>query len=173
MPLNIRLTLYNSIFRSHMEFGILAWGGVAQNKLKKITNLQKKCVRNVANKLFRSHTDPIFSSLGILKFKDLFRVNCSIFVHKYLNGKLPESFVDKFTPFHEPNRTNSLIIGNPKSQSLNSYPTNFLPKIWNTNSLDLKNNSSLNSFKNNLIKTVLSSYPATTKCNSATCPDCR
>ena len=44
LPQHIRLTLYNSLFRSHLEFGILAWGGVATSKLKSIINLQKKCV---------------------------------------------------------------------------------------------------------------------------------
>ena len=61
-----------------MEFGILAWGGINKTKLSKIINLQKKCVRNVAGKQYRSHTDPIFSKLGILKFDDLLQYNSSI-----------------------------------------------------------------------------------------------
>ena len=70
-------------------------GGVGPGKLKKITKLQKKCVRNVASKGHRSHTDPIFSSLTILKFEDLFKYNCSTFMHKYSQNKLPESFDTK------------------------------------------------------------------------------
>ena len=42
LPKKIRLTIYNSLFRSHMEFGILSWGGVSASKLDKITKLQKK-----------------------------------------------------------------------------------------------------------------------------------
>ena len=173
LPLNIRLTLYNSIFRSHMEFGILAWGGIALNKLKKITNLQKKCVRNVANKMYRSHSDPIFSKLGILKFDDIFKLNCSLFIHKYMNAKLPDSFENVFTPLTGSNRTNSLQVDITKSKSLSSFPTDFLPKVWNANSLHLKNITSLNSFKNNLKQSILSSYSAAVKCNSPTCPDCK
>ena len=41
LPKKIRLTIYNSLFRSHMEFGILSWGGVSASKLNKITKLQK------------------------------------------------------------------------------------------------------------------------------------
>ena len=41
LPKKIRLTLYNSLFKSHLEFGILAWGGVKETQLKKITTLQK------------------------------------------------------------------------------------------------------------------------------------
>ena len=95
-----------------MEFGILAWGGIALSKLKKITNLQKKCVCNVANKMYRSHSDPIFSTLGILKFDDLFKLNCSLFIHKYMNDKVPESFQNVFT--------NSLLVDKTKSKYLSS-----------------------------------------------------
>ena len=42
VPLHIRKMLYNSMFKSHLEFGILAWGGIKPSKLKCITNLQKK-----------------------------------------------------------------------------------------------------------------------------------
>ena len=90
-----------------MEFGILSWGGVSASKLDKITKLQKKCVRNVAGKRHNSHTDPIFSMLDLLKFSDVFQYSASIFMHKCINNKLPDSFQDFFTPFTIPNRTNS------------------------------------------------------------------
>ena len=35
LPLNIRKTLYNFMFKSHLEFGILAFGCAPQYKLKK------------------------------------------------------------------------------------------------------------------------------------------
>ena len=41
LPKKIRITIYNSLFRSHMEFGILAWGGISASKLDKVTKLQK------------------------------------------------------------------------------------------------------------------------------------
>ena len=77
LPKHIRMTLYNSLCRPHMEFGIIGWAGTKTTQLKGITQVQKKCVRNVAGKGYRSHTDPIFSKLGILKFTDLFTYNCS------------------------------------------------------------------------------------------------
>ena len=41
LPLRIRTTLYNSMFKSHLEFGILAFGCSKSSKLKKIETLQK------------------------------------------------------------------------------------------------------------------------------------
>ena len=91
LPLHIRKLLYNSIFRPHLEFGIIAWGGVKASQLKNINILQKKCIRNVANKQYRSHTDPLFSSLEIMKFKDLYKYNCILFMHKYAYARHPNT----------------------------------------------------------------------------------
>ena len=90
-----------------------------------------------------------------------------------MNDKLQESFEKVFTTLTGSNRTNSLQVDITKSKSLCSFPTDFLPKVWNANSLHLKNNTSLNSFKNNLKQSILSSYHSTVKCNSPTCPDCK
>ena len=41
MPLPVRKLLYNSLFRSYLEYGIIAWAGVKTSQLKSIINLQK------------------------------------------------------------------------------------------------------------------------------------
>ena len=70
LPMNIRLTIYNSLVRSHMKFGILSWGNALPSKITKIINIQKKCVRNVAGRDFKSHCDPLFKKLNVIKFQD-------------------------------------------------------------------------------------------------------
>ena len=72
-PLNIRIILYSSLVRPHLEYGVVAWGGARRSKLKKVMNIQKKCIRNVADRSLRSHSDPIFSAFKIMKLDDLFR----------------------------------------------------------------------------------------------------
>ena len=171
-PLKVRMTLYNSLFKSHLEFGILAWGGVGSGKLRKISKLQKKCVRSVASKGHRSHTDPIFSSLNILKLEDLFILNCSAFMHKYTHNKLPQSFDNMFTPMSQPNRTCGFKLDKIKNNSLSQYPMFFLPKVWNANSLELKNTSSYNTFKKSLYKSLIAKYPPILTCTDMACPDC-
>ena len=155
-----------------MEFGILAWGGISPSKLDKITKLQKKCVRNVAGKAHNSHTDPIFSMLGLLKFSDTFQYSSSLFMHKCISNKLPDSFQNFFTPFSIPNRSHSFKNSKAKNKFLETFPSFFLPKIWNTNSLGLRSTVNFKSFKNNLKQLIIGSSPPATKCNSAFCPDC-
>ena len=172
LPRHVRMTLYNSLFRSHMEFGVLAWGGVRPAKLKKITNLQKKCIRNVAGKTHRSHTDPLFSKLKTLKFNDLFNFNASVFMQKYANNKQPSSFANMFAPLLGNNRTNGFKIEKSKNAFLDQFPTFYLPKIWNNNNIQLKNNKSTGSFKNSLKKYLLSKYPEFVSCGDSLCSDC-
>ena len=134
--------------------------------------MQKKCIRNVASKGHRSQTDPIFSSLNILKFEDLFKYNCSTFMHKYSQNKLPESFHEMFSSMSQPNRTCGYKLDIIKNNSLSQYPIFFLPKIWNQNTLEIKMTKSLNIFKKNLHKSLIEKYPSMAKCQIRSCPDC-
>ena len=97
--------------------------------------VQKKCIQNVAGKGYWAHTDPIFSSLKILKYEDLFKLNCSKFMQSYTRDALPESFKNMSTPLSEPNRTNSFKLDRIKNNSFAHFLTYFLPKVWNSNSL--------------------------------------
>ncbi len=58
---------------------------------KKITSVQKKCVRNVACKHFKSHTSPIFSQYKIMKFNDILKYEGLTFMHKFAYARLPNS----------------------------------------------------------------------------------
>ena len=96
LPLKIRKTIYNSLFKSHLEYGFLAWGSATLGKLKQLKILQKKSVRNVANCGYRSHTDPLFKKLEIIKLEDLYTMSLQLFIHQVGNEKVPDSFEGKF-----------------------------------------------------------------------------
>jgi len=70
LPLQIRKTLYYSLFDSHLSFGNLLWGCAKKKFIKKIENLQEIYIRNVALKRFRAHTEPLFKQWCILNFPD-------------------------------------------------------------------------------------------------------
>jgi len=83
--------------------------------------MQKRCIRNLVSGNWLSHTDPLFGKLNILKFKDIFDVNSKIFMHKYFNSQLPESFNNMFTPFAAPNRTKNFILEKPRNKRLDTF----------------------------------------------------
>ena len=45
LPESLHRTLYQTLFESHISYGISVWGGVSTNKLEPIFLTQKKCIR--------------------------------------------------------------------------------------------------------------------------------
>ena len=165
LPANIRKLVYNSLVKSHIEYGIIAYGGVEKRKLDRIRSLQKRAIRIVALKHKISHTNPTFGKLEILKFDDLYRLNSGIFMHKFILHKLPSSFRDMFKAFPEPNRTRSLILEQTKYKALDSFPKVCLQKTWNSLSIELKYTIMLTKFKSIFKSEIFTEY------NSFSCQD--
>jgi hypothetical protein len=130
LPLNVRKLIYNSLIKSHIEYGILAYGGCNNKGINRIKTLQKRAVRTVHNKSRSVHADPLFGKLKLLKFDDIYKLNTSIFMHKYFNEKLPFSFRGMFNSLSEPNRTNNFLL----ERELNTNVTNGFPKLTFQNS---------------------------------------
>jgi hypothetical protein len=172
LPISVRKLIYESLVKSHLNYNVLCWGSTNNSRVKKIRKIQKKCIRNLGNKSYSSHTDPIFNDLSILKFDDLFSLNALTFMHKYHYGKLPASFDNKFTPLMNLNRTQSYKLNVAANKNLEGFPSYFLPKIWNSISLELKNISSLKSFNKNIKSMKLAVYDSFT-CSRQNCYSCK
>jgi len=178
LPMNIRKNIYNSLMRSHLEFGILSWGAALPCKLKKLINIQKKCVRNIAGKDYQSHSEPLFKNLNILKFNDLLKYNQYTFMHKLLNCKQPESF-DNF--FAKPPNFNGdtnrrgfcYAVDRLKNNFNGRFPTASLPRAWNLLEQRVKLLDSHFTFKKSVYFNIIDHYSSTVDCNYPLCPDCR
>ena len=134
---------------------------MSTTKLKKITMLQKKCIRNVCGTGYLSHTDPLFEKMKILKVEDLFTFNAATFVFKLNNELLPVSFENYLVPFSAPNRTNSYILNKlntTKCDHLKQFPPYYLPIIWNKLNYKLKLESKFSTFKKELLNQLLAKY---------------
>ena len=178
MPLQIRKTLYHTLFDSHLNFGILLWGCANNKFTKKVENLQKKCIRNVFLSGYKSHTEPIFKKLCILNFKDKVTLLRSEFMNQYRNNKLPESFANKFTDITctdqlqtRHNDYNYLNIPAIK-KSLESFPFKCMIKTWNSLSIDAKSTADKDEFQNVLKRELLSKYSSDFKCGEVRCYSC-
>ena len=88
--------LYFSLVHPHLTYGILAWGNATLTTLKKTETLQKRAIRAINNKKFNSHTDPLFKRSGILKLSDIYQMEVILFMHDYINDRLPKSFENTF-----------------------------------------------------------------------------
>ena len=150
MPTNIKLDIYNALFKSYLQYGLICWGGAKSSKLKPLLILQKKCIRHIAGVNSRSHTGQLFKSFDLLKIEDLFTNQISSFMHSYYNARCPTSFNNFLTPFRGENRTKSFVLDPLIKRSLERFPSYFLPKVWNSLAIELKRESSLSLFKANL-----------------------
>ena len=62
-----KLLIYESLFRSHILYGIELWGKSKSQLFTKLITLQKKAIRTIENKI---HTEPIMKKYKILKVRD-------------------------------------------------------------------------------------------------------
>ena len=121
-----------------------------RTKIKNIESIKKNAKRAVSNSSFKVHTIPLFGKLNILKLYDILQLKGSIFMYKYFNEQLLESFNNVFCALSHQNRTKCLRLERPIGKVLKQFPKVFLPQIWNSLSLEIKNSCSLNSLKNKL-----------------------
>ena len=128
--------IYNTLVKTHLEYGILSWGNARDRILEKLINLQKKAVRIVSNKFYRAHTYPIFASLNIFRFDDLLNMRIREFMFKHYNSKLAKSLQEMFLPLIGNNRTASYRNEIPNNESLSRFPSVIFPKVWNNSNID-------------------------------------
>ena len=92
LPVDVMICLYNSLFSSSLQYGIVIWGLTYDIQIKPIYLLQKRVVRAIAFGHFTSPSTPIFSDLKILKLQDLFQVKLLCFVYDCFHKNSPNCF---------------------------------------------------------------------------------
>ena len=93
VPVLILKIIYNSLFVSHLNYGITAWGF---NVGPRIKTLQKKAIRYISNAKYNSHTTPVFKNLQLLQAVDIFKLACFKFFYKCENRRIPDYFKNMF-----------------------------------------------------------------------------
>ena len=91
------LSLYNSLILPYVSYCIHVWGRAYDTHLKNVLVLQNKAVRVIAGVPPRTNIDHFYLELDILPVRKIFVYTISIFMYKYMNGMLPELFLDMFT----------------------------------------------------------------------------
>lgn len=85
IPLHIKLTIYNSLILSHINYCILAWG----SNLNRIEKQQKKAIRIITCSKYNAHTEPLLKTLNLLKATDIFTLAKLKFYHRFVNNQHP------------------------------------------------------------------------------------
>ena len=85
IPLKTKLTIYNALILSHLNFCILAWG----TNYKRLFTLQKKALRIIELSKYNAHTEPIFKKHKLLKLEDIHTLHQLKFYYKFKHHQLP------------------------------------------------------------------------------------
>ena len=171
LPKKIKYLIYNSLFRSHIEYCISAWGKSKSSEIKRIITLQKRAVRYIDNARYNSHTGPIFNKYRILRFNDLVDFNQGCLMYNYVNGRLPTSFRNMFEKLSNFERSLSFKSPILKHFQLNHLPTFSMISLWNKLPLELKRKKSLNIFKSEYSRLLFTNYNL--PCNNPRCYTCK
>ena len=128
VPVLILKIIYNSLFLSHLNYGITAWGF---NVGPRIKTMQKKAIRFISNAKYNSHTTPMFKNLHLLQAVDIFKLACFKCFYKCENRIIPDYFKNMFLTHEHSKRLQRIRVA-PKH--FNKMETN-LP---NNNNYEIK-----------------------------------
>ena len=61
-PQHTLLSIYHSLFATHLNYGLLLWG----THVNRVSKLQKKAIRIMSNSEYLAHSEPLFKTLKLL-----------------------------------------------------------------------------------------------------------
>lgn len=177
LPIYVMKIIYNSLFSSHLLYGITVWGGSPASHLDRMVKLQKKAIRHVAMAKYNSHTEPIFKKLNVLNVDDSYKLQCCrLFykqrlgtLHTYHSSKLYNPLSQRVVHTRQDHDVNiNRWTSNIQKQTLNYK----IGTAWNSLPREIKCSPlvSEHSFAKKLKKYYLSKYTDT--CNIQGCYVC-
>lgn len=171
-PSKQKCLIYNALFKSNMEYGIVAWSN-DQALINKIFTLQKKAIRLIDGRLNLTHTEHIFKKYKILKLNDLIYLNRVMLAHSVKYEYAPETVCNclaKVMPHPSLRRNlNNFVADGSNKKSIFNY---LIPTTWNDLPNSNKEIASKNKFKNKIKNSFINNYSHRSTCNSLDCRIC-
>ena len=133
--------LYFSLIYPHLQYGIMSWGCVSDYQLKPLQTLQNKILRCITHSKFDQHANTLYNRLNLLKIRDIFLLQYSLFMYKYYHSQLPIMFNNYFSPIVHDYSTRYATANYSIPQFKTQYglrsPTSFCLHIWSIYNQDI------------------------------------
>ena len=131
--------------------------------LNHIRILQKRISRIITKSQYNTHTNPLLKCLRLLKLSDINRYQIGIFMCSYHNRILPSLYDTLFTTgkhIHPYNTRQTFHYRtHPCRTNIKQFSILFQrPSFWNSLGSKLQNSTSLECFKSQLKKKLISYY---------------
>ena len=158
LPLDVLICLYNALFLSFLQYGLIVWGQTYASYVDPIFKLQKKAVRAISFQPRMSPSLPIFNDFKLLKLSEIFELRLLTFVFDSVNKTSPSCFHDFFlfcSSVHQYSTRQAsqgdLYMSKKNSLQYGLKSIRYLgAKLWNALPLELRNVPSKTLFKTKL-----------------------
>ena len=139
--------------------------------------MQKRAIRVINNKPYRSHTDPLFKNNKPLKVQDRYKVQTCTFMHNYVHArnKQPASFDNFFPATREyilTRQTFDILRSKARTAFSDKLTKHSLPTLWNSLDNKQKEITTKSTFKRIIKTQKFGSYPTEVNCKNPGCTEC-
>ena len=156
VPTKTLISIYHSFIGSYLNYCPLVFGNAYSSHLYPLEVAQRKCIRVISNVNPLAHSDPLFSQLNLLKFCDVYKLNLGIYMFKYNDRFLASANMHNYsTRFSS---TGYLTSFNRLTLTRNQSLSFQVPNNWNGIPDNIKNSQSLDVFKREYKKYLISLY---------------
>lgn len=144
-------TLYYALIESHINYGILAWGGAGKTYLNNLIIVQKRILKVIFNKNHTYPSDALYGETAIMDPRQLFYLHSSIRLH------LNETTLEKNDHAYDTRKKNLTYLPPLMNKAIGQKSFTYLgPKLYNMLPRELSNIKSKYAFKKQLKKYILS-----------------
>ena len=166
----VRLQLYNSFVRSHLEYCLPIWSN--GKNFKKLISIQKRTVHQVLNIRNRYHTNSIFKELEILKLNDLVELNCKKTAMKIFNNLAPDGVSGLLVKCNARRNHTLNNVQVPQNYSRYKQICSKLAISWNSVHTETKAILDPKALKQIIEQAYIVNYPNTVRCANIQCREC-
>ena len=96
VPLGILKSIYHSLVYPYLYYGNICWGSTYSTRLDSIRKIQEKIIRLSMFAEYKEHTTPLYIRLTKLQLDDINLQVTALFMFRFFNNTLPDSFNDYF-----------------------------------------------------------------------------
>ena len=156
-----RIKLYNSLVKSHLNYGILLYGSSYDMYLKFLRVQQNKTIRCVYGATYNASAAPLYKELNILNIDSMYKLELGKLMYMHSKSELPTALQSIFLvniDIHEHNtraRQNAHIVPRNKQEISRSF-IHRAPHQWYRIPENVKQSLTVRSFTKTYSKYLLS-----------------
>ena len=154
IPMYLKRSLYFAHIQSHLSYCINIFGSTYPTHMLQLFKIQKRALRILTNSDYQAPSDPLFKDLKILKLFDLVKLEIGTYVYKNKNSDI---FHHLNHQYNTRRRLDFALPAHNLSIFQNSLSYNSI-KVWNAIEDNIKNKSSVKSFRFHYKKKLMSNY---------------